>query len=77
MPTGTVQRTTGPSYGQVRKRPVSAEVPSLLGPRYPGQSAAKAYATDNVTRSATGSALAFIKMAPFEAITLSTGRFSV
>ena len=45
MPTD-VQRTFGPSLGQIRNKPFSVVVLSLLGPRYPGQSAAKAQATD-------------------------------
>jgi hypothetical protein len=65
MPTGTVQRTFGPSLGQLRNKPFSVEVPSLLDPKYCGQSAANAQATDNVTITVMSFALAFIGMAPF------------
>src|SRR4030042_2319391 len=64
MPRGTAQRTLGPSAGQARSRPFSSEEPSLLGPRYPDQSAARAKTIDKVTKSAMSPVLAFISVLP-------------
>ena len=62
---GTVQGTLGPSFGQVRNKPFSADVLCSWAPFICGQSSAKAQAMDNEIIAAMIFILAFIVQAPF------------